>query len=176
MHPEEVWRQRTDLLRVGQWIGVVDTSDFIVEFGDYQCPSCRRASSLLDSTAKAGHPKSVLFINLPIQAHVLAIPAAAASLCADEQGRGSEMHSLLMNDWGWQGDQDWVGMAKRSGVRNTIEFTKCLGAARTVGRIERSMDLASSLHVLSTPTFLRLDEVVVGVPTGAQLARMTENR
>lgn len=57
----------------------------IVEFGDYECPSCRRAHRVLDSlpvSLRAG----LVYLHFPLsQIHPAAEGAARASICAEMQ-------------------------------------------------------------------------------------------
>lgn len=167
---EEFERRRDALLAVGQWVGVANPDRFVVEFGDYECPACRYSSAVLDSVARGPDPVAVLFVSLPLPSHPAAYPAALASLCADEQQRGPQMHSLLMSEWSWQGSQNWSELARRAGVPDSMRFLECLRASRTIARLERGVDLAHAMNVSATPTLIGPSGLHQGVPTRGDIA------
>jgi protein-disulfide isomerase len=69
----------------------------IVEYGDFECPSCKNAVPAVKMLLEnfAGKVRLV-FRHFPLeQAHPHALMAAEAAECAGEQGKFWEMHELL---------------------------------------------------------------------------------
>ena len=79
--------------------GPSDAPVVIVEFGDFQCQSCAKASFLLDQILEM-YPKKVkiVFKNYPLEYHKYARIAAAAALAAGKQGKFWEFHDLLFEN------------------------------------------------------------------------------
>src|SRR5262245_11239921 len=77
--------------------GPQDATITLVEFGDYQCPSCGYYSPIVNEVLRR-YPKDVRleFHHFPlIQIHQFAMPAALAAEAAGEQGKFWEMHDML---------------------------------------------------------------------------------
>ena len=71
----------------------------IVEFSDFQCPSCRHAAPLLDSAVRALDGRVRLaFKQFPLSHHPFSEKAARASLAAEKQGRFWEYHDLIFEN------------------------------------------------------------------------------
>src|SRR5450631_4214355 len=69
----------------------------LVEYGDYQCPYCADAQSMIQSFAKALGPKlRYVFRHMPLnEAHPFAQFAAEAAEAAAAQGKFWEMHEAI---------------------------------------------------------------------------------
>ncbi len=134
--------------------GAEDGDLVVVEFGDYQCPFCRRAHAVLEELASKLPNFSVGYRHYPAPSiHPLAEAAAMASVCAEEQDRFEEMHSLLIETEDWLEDPVWGDIARQAGIQELAEFERCFSSERVEERIERDLELAAQLNVHSTPTF-----------------------
>lgn len=165
-------RNRAALLSTGQWLGGVDSSTFIVEFSDYECPFCRLSAPIVSKLIDAGTAPAIIYVNMPLPAHAVARPAAAASICADLQGKGREMHRILMETQEWQSTKDWNDLAKRVAVPDLATFSTCLTSPQTDLRIEEGLALGDSLGVRGTPTFLGPGGSHTGTPTESVLGKV----
>lgn len=68
----------------------------LIEYGDYQCPSCATMSTKIKALAEEYKGKmTVIFRNFPLEGHPNALSAAAAAEAAGLQGKYDQMHSLL---------------------------------------------------------------------------------
>jgi protein-disulfide isomerase len=78
----------------------------LVEYGDYQCPFCRRAYYIIKAVQKHYGPQlRFVFRNFPLaQIHPLAEPAAEAAEFADTHGRFWETHGGIYEN------QDQLGI------------------------------------------------------------------
>lgn len=71
----------------------------IVEFSDFQCPSCRHAAPLLDQAVRALDGKvRLVFKNFPLSHHPFSEKAARAALAAERQGKFWEYHDLIFEN------------------------------------------------------------------------------
>lgn len=78
--------------------GNPDAPVTIVVFSEFQCPYCDKVRPLIEQ-ALADYPDEVrvAFKHYPLQRHPLAVPAAMASVAAQEQGLFWEVHDLIFN-------------------------------------------------------------------------------
>ena len=78
--------------------GDLDAPSTLVEYGDYQCPSCRQAYPIVKRVQKH-FGKRLLFVfrNFPLsEMHPYAEPAAETAEFAGAHHKFWEMHDLLM--------------------------------------------------------------------------------
>jgi len=130
------------------------------EFGDFECPPCRRLHPVLKQieTDYSGRVR-VIFRQLPLsEMHANALPAARASEAAAMQDRFWEMHNLL-----YEKQDEWK--AKPNARLTFVEYARTLGM--DADKFARDMDgeavydriiadgqRANSLGVNGTPTVL----------------------
>jgi protein-disulfide isomerase len=132
-----------------------DRAVVLVEFGDYQCPWCRKAQPSVDSLLREYPNVAVVFHSFPLAIHQRALPASLASLCAGEQGAFKAMHGFLYSDTSWETDSavEWTKIAATAGVPDTIAFAACIQRERHP-QLDTSVSTGHALGVFSTPTFL----------------------
>ncbi len=85
----------------------------LVEYGDYQCPSCGEAYPIVQKLQKHfGDRLSFVFRNFPLsQIHPLAEPAAEAAEFSAGHGKFWEMHDLLFENQENLGEALFVKLA-----------------------------------------------------------------
>jgi len=149
----------------------------LVEFSDFLCPSCQRASRF-NPILLAGHRKnaSFTFKHFPLDTtcntaikrlvHPHACQIAAATECAHEQGKFWAFHDLVFQ----QGPNYKVANleqdASRAGLRLEA-FRDCMQAGRGLEAVQRDISEGARLEVTSTPTYLINGARVTGVLTPA---------
>jgi len=162
-------------------IGTVDTSQAspimgsdnapitIIEFGDYQCPNCKKwflntkpdiITNYID-TQKA----NLIFMDIAFLGKD-SIPASIATYCAEEQGKYWNYHGFLYSnqlsiDNGWANLDSLKGYASNLGL-NMDMFVSCLDSAKYQKRVQFNTEEAQNNGVTGTPTFF-----IVG-PNGIQ--------
>jgi protein-disulfide isomerase len=126
----------------------------LVEYGDYECPYCGAAYSIIkDIQAQMGDRLRFVFRNFPIStSHPHAEHAAEAAEAASAQSRFWRMHDLLYENQERLGDQDLHTYAERLGLdleRFDHELAEHVHAARVHD------DFLSGVRsgVNGTPTF-----------------------
>lgn len=143
------------LLGAGHVLGDSAAPLKIIEFGDFECPYCRRADSTYhDIKKKYGSRLALVFVNFPLTMHRFAIPAARAAECAGEQGRFAEMHDLLYEKQDSLGLKTWSAFAIDAGVRDTLAFARCNATPGMPAGIQAGLDAGHRLQVNATPTML----------------------
>lgn len=144
--------------------GNPDARLVIVEYTDYQCPSCARHATESQPTIdeKLVDTGKVRWVSkqLPLPQHANAIVAAAAALCAGNQDHFHEMHkALFVNQKNWSGlddpDEALIAQATKFDL-DTALFTSCLDSRATVERLVNGVYEATSVTRV-TPVFVVLD-------------------
>jgi protein-disulfide isomerase len=134
----------------------------IVEFTDFQCPFCARASTTI-ARVVAAYPGKVRWIvkHYPLPFHADAPLAHRAALAADIQGKFWEMHdALFANQRGLKRD-DLLGYASRLGL-DVTRFTADLDSDRFDAVLSRDMVEGTKLGIDGTPTFFVNGQRLVG--------------
>lgn len=148
-------------------VGPEDAKVTIVEFFDYNCGFCKRATPWVeDAIEKYGDDIRVVFKELPILDDRTRTSrlAARAALAADKQGKYKEMHFALMNEKRLSGDI----------IRETAEkigldmkrYEADLADPTIDQHINDTLQLANRLPALTgTPFFVVGDEFISGADT-----------
>ncbi len=144
----------------GHFRGPENAEVTLVEFGDYQCPSCGAYHPFVQEILNR-YPKQVRleFHQFPlISIHPNAMAAAKAAEAAGEQGHYWEMHDLLFEhqaQWSTQPDPKpyFAAMANRIGINGTI-LVQNMESPRLVQRILDDVERGNQAKIPATPTFL----------------------
>ncbi|MGH8828498.1 MAG: Na+/H+ antiporter NhaA, partial [Jiangellaceae bacterium] len=98
--------------------GPADAPLTLVEYGDFECPFCARATGVLrELHERFGAELRYVFRNLPLtDVHPHAEAAALAAQAASEQGRFWEMHDLLFIHQDALETEDLIGYAAELGL------------------------------------------------------------
>jgi protein-disulfide isomerase len=126
----------------------------LLEFGDYECPWCRRLQPALDEFL-AANPVEVALVyrHWPLAQHQYAYDAARAAECAGEQGRFWEFHRRLYSDARWINNA-FAKFAVEVGVSDRAAFEECVSSEEKVPAIEADIDLATRIDGGGTPTII----------------------
>lgn len=132
----------------------------LVEFSDYQCPFCARSQPTVEKVLSRYEGKiRHVFMDFPLaQIHPLAMQAAVASRCAEEQGKYREYHARLFAEQhrlSAESLKKWADDLKL----DPAAFDSCLGSGKFDATIQRSLDAGRRVGVSGTPGFF-----VNGVP------------
>ncbi len=144
----------------------------LVEYGDFECPSCAAFSPVVKQLLSDEGPSRVYFAfrNFPLPQHANALVAAEAAGAAGLQGQFWAMHDLLyanQNDWVNLGDPTSVfeGYAAKIGI-NTTQFLKDLKSPDVYNRVISDLKEAQQNNLDYTPTFF-INGVRIDNPTSA---------
>jgi len=140
----------------------------IVEFSDFQCPFCKRASDTMKELLKK-HPGDVVlyYKHLPIESHPLAYKMAMASECARSQKAEAfwVFHDGFFADPPIQTEtrlrdqiKQWAG---QQGLQ-TDRLLVCYDKGEQASRIEKDVADSRKIGATATPTFLLNGEYVAG--------------
>ena len=142
-------------------MGSPDAPITIIEFGDYQCPNCKKwflntkpdiVTNYID-TGKA----NLIFVDIAFLGKD-SVPAARATYCAEEQGKYWEYHGFLYSnqmgiDNGWANIDSLKGYANNLGLDMEL-FVSCIDSDKYEKRVQFNTDESASNGVTGTPTFI----------------------
>jgi protein-disulfide isomerase len=131
--------------------GKRDATVTIIEFSDFQCPYCARASVIIKKLQEL-YPNDlrVEFRDFPLAQHPSAREAAEAAHCAEEQGKFWEYHDLLFANARALDTDDLKKYAADANL-DAQAFASCLGSDRPKSAVDASIALGQKAGVEGTP-------------------------
>ena len=125
----------------------------IVEFSDFQCPYCAKATAEVKQILDK-YPKDVRFIfkQFPLDIHSQAAVAAEASLVAQAQGKFWEMHDKLYANFRSISRLRILAWAQEMGLDMT-RFKTDLDSHKYLARVTAEEKQGEDAGVGGTPTF-----------------------
>jgi protein-disulfide isomerase len=124
----------------------------IVEFTDYQCPSCAATQPTLERLVKEyGDNVRLVARDFPLSQHADAFKAAEAAEAAREQGKYWEYVGVLMRN------QSALGVAKLKEYAGELaldlgRFDQALESGKFAETVQRDIEEGTKLGIDSTPT------------------------
>lgn len=142
--------------------GPVDASLTLVEYLDFECPFCAKATGAAEEVRRHfGDRLRYVARHLPLDVHPHAELAALAAEAAGVQGRFWEMHDLLFRRQDELELQDLVGYAAELDL-DVEQFLRDLEDERLAEHIRRDVLGADASGARGTPTFFVGDQRVLG--------------
>jgi protein-disulfide isomerase len=137
--------------------GKADATLTMVEYSDYQCPFCARNYNdvmpiLQEEYIDTGKLKFVMREYPLSNLHKNATNASIAALCAGDQGKYWEMHSLLFENQKALGVDNLKSFAGTIGL-DTATFNECLDGKKTEKLVRKDMASGAKLGMRGTPGF-----------------------
>ncbi|MFB5630465.1 MAG: DsbA family protein [Nitrosopumilaceae archaeon] len=133
----------------------------IVEFGDYQCHQCynwfhNTKDSIVENYIETGKV-NLVFVDLAFLGRD-SPKAAAASYCAEEQGKYWEYHDMLYNfqegiDSGWANSERLKAFAQSLELDEEL-FNSCFDSGKFNKRVQFNISEAKKQGASGTPTFI----------------------
>jgi protein-disulfide isomerase len=126
----------------------------VVVFSDYECPYCARVMPYLDSLARTYPDKMrIVFKHFPLNFHMNAPAASAATIAAHKQGKFWEYHWKLTPNFQSLNDSTFIAIAEEVGL-NVEKFKKDMVLdEEKQAIIKRDMTLGAAVGVQGTPNF-----------------------
>jgi protein-disulfide isomerase len=164
--------------------GPIDAPITIVEYGDFRCEFCLKASGVV-AEVRAQLGDGVRYVwrhSLPHGTHVAAVGAAKASEAAAAQGRFFDFAHALFADQEHQSPSDLDRHARDLGL-DVTRFDDDLASDRTAERVQEDVLDAESMDIRTSPAFFingvryrgphdadplirALTNVTIGLPNG----------
>lgn len=144
----------------------------IVEFADYQCPSCaqfhQQVKPLVDLQYVQSGKAKVVFYDFPLSGHPHAFIVARAARCAGDQDKFWEYQDVAFrNQPRWSAKSSVLGdlqdYAGEVGI-DRDQFSQCLNSDQHADVVTANLRLGVELGVQGTPTVM--------VSAGRGMARM----
>jgi protein-disulfide isomerase len=165
----------------GKFIGIDDdpvlgdakAKVLIIEFGDYQCPSCRMFWREVEPRLKKDYVDTgkarLVFKDFPIvQIHPDAMLAAIAADCAGDQNKYWQYHDKVFREQDKGEDSvvrfkadDLKKWAKAIGL-DTASFNSCLDSGRYRDEVAKDKADGDAVGIQGTPTFFINGRVIGG--------------
>ncbi|WP_374375793.1 DsbA family protein [Dongia sp.] len=132
----------------------------IVEFFDYKCPYCKRVTPALADLLAEDKGVRIVFKEFPILGES-SVVAARAALAAVKQDRYLDIHNALMAHRGDFDEAAITAIATELGL--DVERLKAdMKAPEIDQQLKANHELALTLGIRSTPTFVIGDQIVPG--------------
>jgi NhaA family Na+:H+ antiporter len=134
--------------------GSADAPLTLVEYADFQCPFCSRATGVVDELRKRfGDDLRYVFRHLPlVDVHREAVLAAEAAEAAAAQGAFWEMHDRLFAHSNQLDPASLLTHAAALGL-DVERFSRELGAGTHAARVREDVASAEASGATGTPTF-----------------------
>jgi len=141
-------------------IGPATAPVTIVEFADLECPTCAEMHKFIENklVPKYGNKIRVVFKEIPLVAiHDWALEAAIANQCGYQLDPGAYVRyrSIIFESQGMiHADnvrQLLLDFGQRAGL-DKLKLSKCMDSRASLPRVEKDMNEAQKLGVMSTPT------------------------
>ena len=169
----------------GYLIGKVDAPVKIMEFADFECPSCAGFSTVTEPDVRSRIIEpglaNLTYYDFPLTQHRNTLAASNAAACADEQGKFWPMHDRL-----FQAQDEWNGEAtdapkaffKRYAGEIGLDVAKwetCFDARKYQPRINANLADGLRRGVGSTPTFVIGNKLYPGMRSYDELKRIVDS-
>ena len=134
------------------WKGGANAAVTIVEFTDYECPSCGSTQPVLEEVVKEfGDKVKLVARNFPLDQHKHAFKAAEAAEAAREQGKYWEYTALLFRNQKALEVDDLKNYATELGL-DRRKFDAALDSGRLAEKVKQDLADGNKIGVDSTPS------------------------
>lgn len=150
-----------DLSNASPILGSEEALVTIIEFGDYQCPNCKKwfentRPAIVANYLETGKA-NLYFVDLPFLGDD-SLLASSATYCAQDQGLYWEFHSHLYAnqrgiDSGWTNESSLLNYADLLGL-DMSEFTNCMDSGKYEEPSLFNLDVGIQSGVEATPWFI----------------------
>jgi protein-disulfide isomerase len=146
-------RPRKQVEATGPMKGPEGAQVTIVEFSDFECPFCSRASETVQKVMEAYNGKvKLVFRHFPLEFHANAKKAAEAAMCANEQKKFWEMHDVLFQNQKALAVDQLKQYATQIGL-DLPKFNTCLDSGAQANTVQTDAEAGKKAGVTGTPAF-----------------------
>jgi protein-disulfide isomerase len=141
----------------GPSLGPADAPVLLVEFSDLQCPFCKQGQPTIDKLISEEKNARLVFQSFPLPVHDWAAKAAYYADCVARSSNEAfwkfetATFDAQKEITAANADEKLTAIADAVGVKGA-DVAACAAKPETVGRIQRSVALGTSVEVNSTPT------------------------
>ena len=147
----------------------------IVEFSDFTCTYCKTQAAALDKLLLRYPLKiKIVWKHFPNDQHKLALPAAIAGQCANDQGKFWVYHDALFTKQNLLTSEEVLrSIASETGL-NLSAFDSCYKNRDTWPIVEKDFNEALGLGLTATPTLFINNIKIEGLTSFEDLAAYVE--
>lgn len=134
--------------------GLTDAPIELIEYGDFQCPYCRKADVIVKGFQRElGDSIKFVFRNFPLtELHPNALHAALAAEAAALQDKFWDMHDILFENQKFLDDENLIRYAKIIGL-DEKKFEKDFSKNEVIQKVKEDYNSGEKNGVEGTPTF-----------------------
>ena len=134
-------------------LGPRNSAVSLVEYGDYECPYCRRANAIVEEILRQRPNVQYVYRHFPlVTMHPHALHAAEAAESAADHGKFWEMHRVLFANQEDLADDALAGYAAELGLDPDVVLDDVVNEVH-VEKIQSHMKSGAESGVHGTPTF-----------------------
>jgi protein-disulfide isomerase len=160
----------------GYVLGSASAPVEIVEYADFECPSCGQFATVTEPDVRArlvntGQARYRFYDFQVNSSHRNSPAASLAAACANDQGKFWEMHDRLFegqNDWNSLATDDpkplFAGYAAAAGL-DAARWAQCYDGRTHLRRLAEHQQEAQRAQVNGTPTFVVGNKMLRAAPT-----------
>lgn len=156
--------------------GSADARVTVIEFSDFECPFCKRASGTMASLLEKYSGKiKLVYRDFPLESiHPLARGAAEAARCARDGGKFWEYHDVLFAQSPKLAPEDLKRYAAQVGL-DAGKFDACVAARAHDAGVQSDIDEGQRLGITATPVFFINGRAVKGAQPAETFARVIDD-
>ena len=139
----------------------------VVEFYDPRCPYCRKMLPGIEALLKKDQGIRLVYKDIPVLGPA-STTEARAILAAQQQGGYLKMQAALMSDPAQPTAAMITDIAHEVGL-DPAKLNADMDSAATSQRIKANLELARSLKITGTPTFVVGDQIIPGMVDADEL-------
>ncbi len=130
----------------------------LVEYADFECPSCRQMDTILRATLPSYPQVRLVYKDFPLSdIHPWAMTAAQAGRCAYQQNQAGfwKFHDLIFDHQDLISPSNVFDKMQQYATEAGLDadaLRGCMADPRIQAQIQKSMAEGESLHIANTPT------------------------
>lgn len=169
----------------GYLIGKVDAPVKILEYADFECPSCAGWATVTEPDVRTriinAGLANLTYYDFPLTQHRNTVAASNAAACADEQGKFWEMHDRLFqaqNEWNGESTEQPKPFFKRYAGEVGLDVAKwesCYDSRKYQKRINANLADGMRRGVNSTPSFIIGNKMYAGMRSYDELKSLIDS-
>ena len=141
-------------------LGSKDSKIILTEFIDYNCSFCKKTLKTILQLHDTVEDLQIVFLDYPILSDSSDI-AAMAALAANEQNNYFDYHSALLKHRGEITEDVLMDIAEKLKL-DLVLFKRDMYSSKIKDKLKDNINLARSLQVRGTPSFLLGDNILSG--------------
>jgi protein-disulfide isomerase len=169
----------------GYLLGRVDAPVKILEYADFECPSCAGFATVTEPDVRTRIIEpglaSLTYYDFPLTQHRNTLAASNAAACADEQGKFWPMHDRIyqtQDEWNMQATDRPKPFFKRYATEVGLDVEKwesCYDSRKYQKRIAANLADGVRRGVNSTPSFIIGNKLYAGMRSYDDLKRIIDS-